>query len=203
MSENDKIQEIDPVEKSLSPKEVKAYRYWKNSREAELAPATQAKLFSLYLNGKTTHEIQALNPGFSLGQVVYAKIKGEWDRRRNEHLDYLLNTVQQRVIQVTAESAIFIADLLSATNKYHGEAIKKYLQTGDPSDLGELQINSLQGYTRAVELLQKLTGQDKQQKLLVDGVVTHKTENDIIDVPVTAEEAGDMLKKILEGKKDE
>src|ERR1700761_7167089 len=117
MSEEKDIDALVLVESDkLDEKELAALRYFQRSKQPSLSADTQAKLFRLYLNGKTTSEIHRLNPQFSLGQVVQAKIKGEWDRRYNEHIDELLKTTQQRVMQVTMESIQFISDVISAAN---------------------------------------------------------------------------------------
>lgn len=193
------------IEKSnvnLDDREQYALTRWQNSNHPPLAPETQARLFKLFLNGKSTHEIHRLNSQFSLGQIVHARIKGEWDRRAEQHLDELLNGVKARVQQVTLESITFVADLLAAANQMHGEAIKKYLQSGNPDDLGALQIQTLDGYRKAVELLQKLTGQDKQQK--GEMTVVHKADESMQNVGKpnmsSAEEAARILELLVKAK---
>lgn len=186
-----------PIESDkLDEREQAALRYFQRSRQTSLSADTNAKLFRLFLSGKSTHEIHRLNQQFSLGQIVHARVKGEWDRRYQEHLDELLDSTQKRVMQVTMESINFVADLLTAANAMHGDAIKKYLQTRNPADLGELQIKNLQGYKMAVELLQKLTGQDKTTKVGGEVVVTHKNEQPSNNVP-SAEEAAEILKVLV------
>lgn len=180
----------------LDEREEAALKYFQRSRQQALSADTSAKLFRLFLSGKTTHEIHRLNQSFSLGQIVHARIKGEWDRRYREHMDELLDNTQKRVMQVTLESINFVSDLITAANAMHGDAVKKYLQTRNPADLGELQIKTLAGYKLAIELLQKLTGQDKQTKVGGEVVVTHKTEQPSKNVP-SAEEAAEILKVLV------
>ena len=187
--------ELSVPENKLEEKERYALHRFRSSVQPPLAPDTQAKLFKLFLNGKTTSEIQRLNPQFSFGQVVNARIQGEWDRRYEDHVNELLDNTASRVRQVTLESINFVCDLLSVTHQMHGDCIKKFLQTGNPDDLGGLQINSLQGYKQVVELLQKLTGQDKQQNVNVSGTVMHKADaSDGKNTQPTSEEAADILK---------
>jgi hypothetical protein len=151
----------DPLD-ALSPEEMKAYKAYLKKNDPPLAPRVQAELFSLYINGSTTEEIAKLNPNFSLGMVVRAKVDGLWDQRRDAHLDHLFSTVRDRVSQVQMESVVFTSDLLASANKMFGDKIKKYIQTGDEAELGTLKIDSLKQYRDAVELLLKLTGQDKK-----------------------------------------
>lgn len=115
----------------------------------------------------------------------------------SEHLDNLLTNTTDRYKQVTLESVNFVADLISATNKQNSEKINRYFQTGDPEDLGSLQILSLKGYKEAVELFQKLTGTDKIQKVGGEITVNHKATPNTLP---TSEEAADILKQLL-GKK--
>lgn len=186
----------------LSERELAAYKNWQNSRYPALAPDTQGKLFQLFLNGKSCEAIRALNPQFTLGMIVNARITGQWDRLYQEHIDDLLNNTKMRATQAQLESINFVSDLLSATNRMHGEKIAKYLQTGNEKDLGDLQITTLTGYKTAVELLQKLTGQDKQQKVTGDLTITHKADDSMsAGRAPNSEEAADILKMLL-GKKD-
>lgn len=187
----------------LDDREISAFRRWQNSNQPALAPDTQAKLFALYLNGKTTEDIRRLNPQFSLGQIVHARVNGNWDELRQRHVEELLLGVKSRVQQITLESVNFVADLLAAANKVHGDKISRYLQTGNEKELGDLQISSLQGYKQAVELLQKLTGQDKQQKVGGEITIMHKADESMASVgkAPSSEEAADILKLLL-GRKE-
>jgi hypothetical protein len=193
--ENTKKNEIELAVK-LDEREEQALVKWQHSQHPAIAPETQARLFRLYLNGKSTHEIHRLNQQFSLGQIVNAKIQGKWDERVEQHVDELLNGVKARVQQVTLESIDFVADLISAANKLYGERIKRYLQTENPEDLGDLQISSLDGYRKAIELLQKLTGQDKQQKGEV--TVLHKADESMQQVSEKVLHSSDEAARVLE-----
>lgn len=190
-------EELETTYSQLDERERQALAKWKLSTHPALSPDLNAKLFRLFLNGKSTHEIHRINSQYSLGQIVDARIKGEWDRRSQEHLDELLTGVKLRVQQVTLETIDFFADLIAAANTMHGDAIKKYLQTRNPDDLGKLRIDSLDGYKKAIELFQKLTGQDKQSNVGGTLTVMHKVDESMKskggNVP-TPEEAAEVLK---------
>jgi hypothetical protein len=156
----------------LSPEESRAYRLYLKKNDPPLAPRIQAELFSLYLNGSSTEEIAALNPNFSLGMIVRAKVDGLWDMRREEHLDRLLSTVKDRAMQVQLESVVLTSDMLASANKMFGNKFKKFLQTGDDKELGTLKIDSLKQYRDAVDLFMKLTGQDKKMEIKSDTKTT-------------------------------
>jgi len=96
---------------------------------------------------------------------------------------------------------MFSADLLAAANKQFGDKLKRFIQTGDESELGkDLSVNSLKQYKDAVDLMMKLTGQDKESKVKVTGeqkmTVTLQTQNK----PLTSQEAASILAS-LEDKK--
>ncbi len=146
----------------LTKEEARAYRIYMAKKDPPLAPQIQAQLFNLYLNGASCEEIQRLNPNLSLGMIVRARVEGLWDDQRQRYLDSLFSAVRERVQQVQMESVMLTADMLAAANKMFGDKLKKYIQTDDPRELGELRIDSLKQYRDAVELLMKLTGQDKK-----------------------------------------
>jgi hypothetical protein len=148
---------------SLTEREKKHYLAYQRENPSSLAVSTQAQLFELYLHGKTCEEIHALNPRFPLGAIVSACIEGEWDRRKSDHLNSLFSTIRQRVEQVQLESISFIADTLSAAHKEQGEKVLRYLQTGDSSALDKSWVRSFKQYREALEILMKLTGQDKDR----------------------------------------
>lgn len=189
----------------LTPKERGAY--WSALKNNPLSPAKQAQLFELFLNGKSCEEIANLNK-MPLGEVVRARIDFEWDQKKDEHVTYLLSSVRDRVRQIQLESITFSADLLAAAHKLHGERIRKFIQSGDEAELGDLKITNLKAYKDAVELLLKLTGQDKEAATNVivnsgEANVTVAENAERKHAIWTAEEAAEVLKLIdvREGKK--
>jgi len=143
----------------LSKAEQQALALYEKERQVPLSPSLQAQFFNLYLNGKSCFQIQQLNPGFHLGAIVKARLDGEWDRRLNEYRDELLNTATERAKTVSHEAIGFVGDMLSATHKFHGRRLAKYLQTGDEGELGDLDIKSIKNYKAVLELMMSLTGQ--------------------------------------------
>jgi hypothetical protein len=203
-SPSNRDEAIEKAKELLTQREREAYAYFCNSKQAPLAPSLNAKLFQLFLNGKTTSEIHRLNPALSLGQIVGARIEGRWDERRIEHLDQLLDQTSLRVQQVTLETADFVCDLFAVANREHGDRLRRYIQSGDEKELGDFRITSLSTFKTAVEILQKLTGQERQsqQKIVHSGIVTHASDP-ILSVgrPPAAAEAASALKLLL-GRKE-
>jgi hypothetical protein len=151
-------------------------RFQKGGLETyELAAKPAVEMFSLFLNGSSLSEIADLNYQFGLGTIVNSAVEGKWNQKRQDYLEELYDRAKDRMFQTAAEGANFIATLLSAAHKEHGDKIKKYLQTEDPALLAEtdFRIKSMRGYKEAVEVLMKLTGQDRTKQIQVSGDVTH------------------------------
>lgn len=118
------------------------------------------QFYELFLNGYSCEEIAKLNEGkFDPGMIIDARVRHEWDARKSAHLESLYGGLLEKVKATQAEGAVFLTDMLSAAHKMYGSKIKKYLQTGDPKDLGGLQIESLDSYRKILETLMTLTGQ--------------------------------------------
>jgi hypothetical protein len=177
---------------ALVPEEIRALQDFGARRgrggsgSAELAPSLQAKMFESYLQGSTLREIQALYPHFTLGQVVYAAVSGQWHQRRLEYLDHLLNGVRDRVQQVVAEGAVFLADVLSAAHRTHGPGAKR-------GEAGSFEVGSMRQYKEVAEMLLRMTGQDKVQRVVGEIRHTHGT------VPVAPR--GASLAELAKAKK--
>jgi hypothetical protein len=185
----------------LSKGEEYAFEYFQKSQQPPLAPSLNAKLFQLFLNGKNCEEIRRLNKDLTLGQIVWARIEGDWDQRRSDHLNSLLTETSLRVQQATLETADFVCDLLAVANREHGDRLRRYLQTGDQKELGDFKIDSIFNLKQTIEVLQKLTGQDRQQTVQHKGEVMHTA------VPIPAAnkapspvEAANVLKLLLPAK---
>lgn len=155
-----------------------------NAGRHQLAPETAVKFFELYLNGNNCSEIHRLNKAFPYEAILWARVKYDWDKAKDDATHSLMLAVKEKVVRAQLETTSFMADLLVATSKKHGDRIKKYIQTGNEEDLGDaLSVDSLHALLKVAEGLQKITGQDKIQK-----IKTEHTEN--LNVSVSS---GDML----------
>lgn len=120
-----------------------------------------AAFFELFLNGYSTKEIHNLNKAYDWGMIIHARVKYEWDEQRQEYMKDLFAGVREKVLKTQVEGIHFLNDFLSAAHKCYGDKLKMYLQTGDPTLLRGLKLESLHSYGKAVALLAKLTGQEK------------------------------------------
>lgn len=189
----------------LNKRELNAYNTWRNSDRPGLAPSLNAKLFNLFLQGKSCEEIRRMNLNFTLGEIISARIEGDWDERRSDHLDNLLKTTSERVQQVTLETADFVCDLLAVANREHGDRLRRYLQSGDAKELGDFKIDSIFNLKQVIEVLQKLTGQERttRQTVNVTGEVVHRPDPILSAArSPTAVEAGQALRLLLGQNKE-
>lgn len=183
----------------------------RNADAPPLSPLTAAQLYALFLNGQTCEEIAELNPGYTLGMVVQARLENDWDIRRKEYTESLMDNVGQRAKQVQLEAVHFIADALSVMHRKHGDKFKKYLQTGDESHLGGhlsfIGSMGIKHYKVLIELLKEATGQTERKT--VNGEVLHLHQVDQsggAPLAVTEDNAEDLLEflasKKTKGKED-
>ncbi len=151
--------------KYLSDREKGVYREWQELKNrAPLSVTTSLQLYQLYLAGYSTDEITRLNDNkFPHGLVIESMIKHNWHDRRTQHLAELYGGIYDKVKQTQTEAIAFVADLLAAAHRKHGDKVKKFLQSGDAADLGALAIDTMTSYKTAADMLMKLTGQDKEK----------------------------------------
>lgn len=161
MSENTTL--TAPIK--LTEREKFALDAYEQRGGARIAPVTQAQFYALFLHGKSCEEIADLNKGFPLGAIVKCRVEGDWDKKLDEYRESLFTGVRTRLEQVELESVSFLTDLLSAVHKQQGGKLKKYIQTGDEGELGDMRITSIKNYKEVLELLIKATGQDRQQTI--------------------------------------
>jgi hypothetical protein len=146
------------AENLLNPKEKEALA--KLASDKFLSTQTAIQLFGLFLQGYSTDEIQRLNPNYGsigLGLIVKARIEHDWDAMRAEYIADLMLTVRQTVEKSVLESIQFAADGLAVYRKLVGDRFKRYLQTGNPEDLGEFKEMSFKTYKDLIAIMQQLT----------------------------------------------
>lgn len=134
-----------------------------------IAQFEQDKLQGLYISGSTIGEIAEINPQFTLGQIVYAATTNSWELKKQQHAETAVTRAQERAVSVVAESVDFIADSISVMHKKYSKRLKKYLQTGNETDLEDWKVGDLRAYERCIALLAQVTGQVKTVRHIVEG----------------------------------
>jgi hypothetical protein len=167
----------------------------------KLAPQAAASFFELYLNGTSPREIQKLNPAFKLGAILDAQIRYNWDANKDRYVQELQENTVKRLAQVQMEATAFLADSLAAAHKKHGTALRKYLQTSDESELNGFDIGSITSYSRSIDALLKITGQDQKKIKLESKIEQNVNLKNMGNKPLTPEQAAALL-EILEDKSE-
>lgn len=181
-SESSDLGTVDDKEAWLSESERYALDYFRanyqkgGSKTFPLAQSLQDQLFALYLNGKSLSEIRALNPHLMFGQIVDAAVTGCWHQLRQDYLNEIQTRANVRLRQIASEAVEHLADQMAVAHKLQGDALKKYLQTGNPADLGGFGITSIKQYKDVAELLITMTGQKQKSTLTVKGEINHTAE---------------------------
>lgn len=155
-TEEDKLSLFRKVSPHLTPRESSVYLVFKENglNVNTISPDTIAGFYNLFLNGKSCVDIQQMNKGWSLGQIVALRIENNWDDKRKEHIESLLEKENQNLTQLRSESISFISSALSATHKFWSEKILKYLQTGDEAHIQDLPIKSM-GFYKSMQAMLK------------------------------------------------
>lgn len=197
--------ESNPALDRLSPDERSVYERFSRSGRPELAAVAAARLYGLYLQGVSCEDISKLNPAIDLATVLAARVRYRWDERKDQHVADLMATTQDVVRQAAGEIVQLLALSISVANKRHGEKFKRYLATGDETELGDFDIKTLKGMKDVVEMLMKVTGADRKSELKLSGQVVHedgpeRTANLLSSGRITPEQA-DKIRALLEAKK--
>jgi hypothetical protein len=189
--------------KLLPEEEKQVLEDFRKSGKPGLAPTTSSAFFELYLNGNSVYEIQKMNKVFDLGAIIDAKVKYGWDEMKDRYVGELQAKAMARLVQVQSESVGFLADVLAAAHKKHGTALKRYLQTGDTRDLEGFDINNITSYSKSIEALLKITGQDNKKKVQVEGNLTSTVNvNNLTEKALSPDQAASLLEILAAANED-
>ncbi len=177
-------------------KEGEELRRWRRKSEAPLPLALALKMYELYLNGYSCEDIWRVNgQKYPLGQVVDAKVRYDWDERRNEQLDNLYGGIEEKVMHVKTEAVSHLANMLSAAHKIWGDRVAEFLQEGDPEKLAGFDPSSIKNYKEILSMLQLLSAKDTKE-VKVTGNVEHVHTQGIEAKKLTGKNASDLLRTI-------
>ena len=145
----------------LTPEEHVELERYRRSGKPGLAVKLAMSLYESWLNGVSCEKLAGLNPGLSLGVILMTRVDHLWDARRDAYLSELYSGANDRLKQIGSEALNFMGLALAAVNKEQGAKYAKYLQTGDPADLGVMRILSWSQYKSVIETIARLTGADR------------------------------------------
>ncbi len=178
--------------------EQEALERWQKTHEPHLDLEQAMTLYEHYLNGCTVEEIYHLKNGkVPFGQIVDAKQRYEWERRKTQQFTALFKKVEERAVKSKAEAVFMLTDALAVARKLFGDRFKKYLETGDATHLGTLDLTNLKNYKMLIEMLQMLTDtkDSSHKEVSVGGTVQHQHS-----VSIDNKNAAKLLKMFDEGK---
>jgi hypothetical protein len=209
-NKNDKLAVSDISSSELTPieeqkkKEEDAYREWTKLKEPPIPLALAMDFYTLYLNSYSAEEIWRVNgKRFPLGQIVDAKIRYDWEKRKEKQLSALYHDIENKVLRVKNEAICHLSDMLAASHKLWGDKIKLFLQDGDESVLGTLDLSNMKTYRAILGMLDELTKvspKANKEGVKVDGTVNHihTVVDPVVKSKVTGDAASDLLKMIEE-----
>lgn len=142
----------------LNDKEKQVLKDWhENPNYRPLSVKTAMEMYELFLAGCSCEEIHRLNEDMKLGMILDARVKHNWDERRDKHLEELYGGIPEKLMKTQVESAAFISDVIAATHKKYSKGLKKYLQTGDEKILpGGIIPDSPQTYNKLMDTLARI-----------------------------------------------
>ena len=191
--------EIKSIQVRTAKKEEDELKKWRKTGEAPLPLALALQMYELYLNGYEVEEIWRVNgQKYPLGQIADAKLRYEWEERKETQLASLYGNIEKKVLHVKHEAISHLADLLAAAHKIWGDKVAKFLQDGDVSEIAAFNPASLKNYKDILQMLQLLTANTKDTKeVKVGGTVEHH-HSQVIDIKkkMSSDAASDLLKSI-------
>lgn len=157
-------------------------------------------MLNLFVNGSTCLEIQNLNQGITEKDVVYCRVRNRWDEQREEYVQSLTQKIKIKLLNQKLESLDHVTNVLQAYHKSENEQLLRYIQTGKEEDRPKTWINGSSTYKATIEILQKLTGEDRVQKIKTEQNINVQSNQTI---EVLTPELQDVLLKRLSGEDEQ
>lgn len=179
MSQNNNITEIAESEKNFSQRELSVLRDSEANGVRPVALSLATSLYQLFLEGYSCLEISKQGKGLSEGDVLFLRKKYEWDKQRDQYALDLQNQVNGKLIKAKLEAVEFLTNQMAAIHKLNRDQVLKYLMSGNPDDMPK-DLGKVGGYKQIIEVLQKITGEDKVSKVKTESV---STQNVILSAP--------------------
>jgi hypothetical protein len=154
--------DIVPEGKKFTHAEWRAYEAHKKAviagKESLLSASLAAQMFEQFINGATLSQIGREWRGYQLGAIVRAAVESDWHGKKAEYLEHLHAGVIGRSKQTAAESVEFTSTLLAVAHKHWGAKLRRYLATGQESELDGFEIRSIDQYRKVIQTFLELTG---------------------------------------------
>lgn len=149
----------------FTPKEMELLRDADENGAQSIAPSLAVQFFQLFLEGYTCAQIAAQNKSFKEKDILYCRRKYKWDEEKDIYVVSLNQQIRDKLMKQRLESIEFLTNMVAVTHKEHREATLKYLQTGKEEDKPDTWINGAKDYKSIIEIIEKVTGEDKVSKV--------------------------------------
>lgn len=180
---------------NLSPMELALLEEAKQEGTKPVAASLAAQFYELFLEGFTCKEIAKQNPVFTEKDILFCREKYAWDQSKEEYAQILKTRIHEKLAKNKLETVEFITNMMSITHRDYNKQAQKYIQTGKEDDKPDTWIKNSSSYKAVVEILQKVTGEDKITKQKISGDININTTN---SPGKTTDISVDLQSKILE-----
>ena len=159
------------------------------------------------MSGKSYQEVAEVSKS-PIEIVLYFANKLKWHEKRIKHYDDLTSNTFQKVENIKKEAQSNVATIVSAMGKHFTENMNKYIMTGDPTILQEIDVKLLNTYYKSLEILEELmkkppTGNPLSNtpnvNININNASVKSANSDTINVE--SESPGEVLKRLADFKK--
>jgi hypothetical protein len=196
-------------EEDLSELEAEALAAFRENKRLPMGLQKTLPWYNQFLQGRSLKDIHVAayenDDHVTFGHVVDACLRFRWFDRRDEALNQIMENVSIRFINTASESVEYLSTYMKATHKLQGGKLKRYLASGDESDLQGMDLNDMEKYTAVAKMFQTMAGKDKVAKVVVENKRGRKEAITVVPNAVPAiqqaeESVTDVLKQLESAK---
>lgn len=190
---------------SFTKRELELYSKQIESGFKPISPVLAEQMYNLYLEGYSCYEIAKQNKSLSEEDILHCRYKYKWDELKDNYIMDRQKQITERLLKSKMESVEYLVNLLSVTHKANKEQILKYIQTGKEEDKPKDLLLGPSGYKSVIEMIQKITGEDRQSKVQVDQNtnINIKGDTELLKKLLDPANAAKLLNHIAEDKKEQ
>lgn len=145
------------VEKGLTETEAALVIDFKERGLPGVSQLRADHLKGLYRMGYSCQDIAAQFPEYKLDLLLYARVKFDWDKDRQEYLSALASHVQPQNAGVAmAEALRFMKDIQNATHVRYRQEIMRYMANPERETPPDFLPKTLHGYSNLVAAMQEI-----------------------------------------------
>jgi hypothetical protein len=206
-SNEDSVDLLPDVSEGVTPgwskREMDILKKTEEEGAKPISSTLAAQMFSLYLEGYSCAEIAKHNKVFSEGDILSARKKFNWDNDKDRYIFDLNKQVREKLIKSKLEILEFATNAIAVAKKEYNDQAIKYLQTGKEEDKPKgWKIESPSQLKSMIEILQKVTGEDRVTKQEIRSEANVNITGNIQSSPLLQPELQTkMLRKLAESAK--